>query len=95
MDALTAVNDRHDGFDGPIAVELRGLPDGLVATTGTILPGESTVALTVEASPAAGHLHAPLQAAGTARIDGRPVTHVARLRVRRVLKMSDRRRRNR
>lgn len=75
---VTVAAYRHDGFDGPIAVELRGLPDGLVATTGTILPGESTVALTVEASPAAGRLHAPLQVAGTARIDGRAVTHVAR-----------------
>ena len=75
---VTVTAYRHDGFDGPIAVELRGLPDGLVATTGTILPGESTVALTVEASPAAGRLHAPLQVAGTARIDGRAVTHVAR-----------------
>ena len=69
---------RHDGFDGPIEVELRGLPEGLTSSRGTILAGESDVALTVEASPAAGRLTAPLQVVGTAEIGGRSVTHDAR-----------------
>jgi hypothetical protein len=69
---------RRDGFDGPIDVELLDLPAGLTAARGTILPGESDVALTVEASPTAGRVTAPLRAVGRAEIGGRTVTHEAR-----------------
>ena len=46
---VTITAFRHDGFDGPIDVELTGLPAGLRATSGVILPGHSQVAVTLEA----------------------------------------------
>jgi hypothetical protein len=41
---------RHDGFDGPIEVEVTGLPAGYTASKGTVLPGHMQVALAIEAA---------------------------------------------
>ena len=42
---MTVTADRRDGFDGPIDVELRGLPPGLTATAGRIPAGADTTVL--------------------------------------------------
>lgn len=69
---------RHDGFTGPIDVALADLPAGLTATTGRILPDESSVALTLGADPGAATLIAPLRVVGSATVNGRPVERQAR-----------------
>ena len=75
---ITVFAWRQDGFDGPIDVALRGLPDGLSATAARILPGESSVTLTLSAGPEAAALVAPLAVVGRATIDARPVEREAR-----------------
>jgi hypothetical protein len=47
---VTVTAFRHDGFDGPIHVKLTGLPAGVEATDGVILPGHTNVAVTLSAS---------------------------------------------
>jgi hypothetical protein len=69
---------RQDGFDGAIEVRLEGLPSGVSAETGIILPGHSSVAVTVAASADAGAVTTPLVATGTATIRGRSVVRQAR-----------------
>jgi len=68
--------ERYDGFDGAVEVEVAGLPAGIQATEGTILPGSSSVVLTLSAAEDA-HLAdpVPFQVVGRARIGGRVVEH--------------------
>jgi hypothetical protein len=44
---------RHGGFDGPIQVQLAGLPAGLQASTGVILPGNNEASLTISSGSSA------------------------------------------
>jgi hypothetical protein len=69
---------RRDGFEGVVDVALKGLPAGLSALPGRILPGHSSVVLTVAADAAASPVAAPLKVSGTAEIDGRVVERLAR-----------------
>ena len=69
---------RRDGFDGPIDVTFVGLPDGVTATAGTILAGESSVSMTLSATEGAGDAVVPLRVAGRATVAGRVVEHEAR-----------------
>jgi hypothetical protein len=46
---VTVFAFRREGFDGPIDVALKDLPVGLTAAPGVILPGESSVSLTIAA----------------------------------------------
>jgi hypothetical protein len=48
--SVTVTADRRDGFDGPIDVELRGLPPGLTAAPGRIPAGADTTVLLVAAA---------------------------------------------
>ncbi len=76
---VTVFVARTEGFDGPVDVTLRDLPEGLTATTGRILAGQSSVALTVGASadgPQA--ITAPLRVTGSALIAGKQVEREAR-----------------
>jgi hypothetical protein len=68
---------RRDGFDGPIDVSLAGLPNGITATRGTILPGESSVSVTLAAADNAGDDVTPLKVLGRATIGGRAIEHEA------------------
>lgn len=70
---VTITAFRHDGFDEPIDVELTGLPDGLRATRGVILPGHSQVAVTIDAPSDAGPVTAAFGVKGQGRIGGRAV----------------------
>lgn len=69
---------RRDGFNGPIDVAVRDLPGGISGTTGRILSGESSVALTLGAEADAGALVTPLRVVGLATVEGRPIEHEAR-----------------
>ncbi len=69
---------RRDGFDGPIDVAFRDLPRGLMGTTGRILPGESSVTLTLGADGEATAMVTPLRVVGAATVNGRPVQREAR-----------------
>ncbi len=69
---------RRDGFDGPIDVALTGLPEGVTATRGTILAGESSVSVTLSATEGAADVLTPLKAIGRATVAGRVVEHEAR-----------------
>ena len=69
---------RRDGFNGPIDVAFRDLPGGLSGTTGRILPGESSVALTLSADADSPALVTPLRVVGAATLVGRPVEREAR-----------------
>jgi hypothetical protein len=75
---VTVTAYRKDGLDAPIDVELTGLPQGLTATRGTILPGEATVALTLTADPGIEAVTTPLRATGRAKVGGRLLTRDAR-----------------
>jgi len=75
---LTVFAWRRDGFDGPITVSLNDLPPGVTATTGTVLPGENSVSVTIEAADGASASMTPLQLTGHARINGRDVEHRAK-----------------
>lgn len=69
---------RRDGFDGPIEVALTGLPDGITATRGTILSGESSVSVTLSAADRAADVLTPLKVLGRATVAGRVLEHEAR-----------------
>jgi hypothetical protein len=69
---VTVTAYRHDGFDGPIAVKLVGLPPGLEATTGVILPGHSSVSVTIEAKEDAPAVTVPFSVVAEARVDAGP-----------------------
>jgi hypothetical protein len=70
---------RHDGFDGPIEVTLTGLPAGVRATSGVILPGHPQTAVTLEASSDASAVTGTFGVRGEARIGGRVVSRVVDL----------------
>ena len=72
--ALVAVDVfRRNGFDGPVRVEVQGLPAGFVASEAIIPAGQNDGQLTLSApADAATGLHTP-QVLGKADVDGRPV----------------------
>jgi hypothetical protein len=72
--AVTVFAFRHDGFDGPIEVELGELPAGLRATKGVILPGHHQVAVTIEASADAAISTTPLAVHAKAQVRSRTLT---------------------
>jgi hypothetical protein len=75
---VTVTAFRMDDFDGPIDVELRGLPAGLRATKGVIGNGQVSTTLLVSADESADLKDAaPVQVVGRAKIDGREVAHAA------------------
>jgi hypothetical protein len=49
--SVTVTADRKDGFDGPIDVELAGLPRGLSSAAGRIPAGADTTVLLIAAAP--------------------------------------------
>jgi hypothetical protein len=69
---------RRDGFDGPIDVSFKDLPPGVKAIGGRILPGESSVVLTLIADSDAPDTVVPLSVTGHAEVDGKSVEHHAR-----------------
>lgn len=75
--------ERKNGFVGPVAVEVKGLPAGMTVTPLTIPPELSTGTLILSAAPDAKIDAASVQVIGKAELpgsDGKPVSvrHVAR-----------------
>ena len=60
--------ERREGFDGPVEVELTGLPAGLQAAPVTVPAGATSAALTVSADPDAAAEPAPFRVVGRARL---------------------------
>ncbi len=75
---LDLLAHRADGFDGPIRVEVTGLPPGVTCEPVVIGPGTGSVPLVFKAEPEAPIGHADLKITGTATIDGKEVARVAR-----------------
>lgn len=68
---------RWDGFEGPVELSLIDPPPGFTLTGATIPPGRQSIRMTVDAPRDAGPALTPLRFAGTAEIEGVPVTHEA------------------
>jgi pre-peptidase len=69
--------ERREGFDGPVDVELLGLPAGLQATTATIPPGSTAAAVTLSAAEDAPSEPTRFRAVARARIGDRLVEREA------------------
>ena len=77
---LTFSVDRRDGFDGPVRIDIAGLPAGFTATTPVeIEPGQTSalgaVYATEAAPPPDDAADKAVRIAATATIGGREVTH--------------------
>ena len=75
---LDVLAHRADGFDGPIRVEVAGLPPGVSCEPIVIGPGQGTAPLVFRAEGEAPIGHSDLKIAGTATIDGQEVVRAAR-----------------
>ncbi len=71
--------DRLQGYEGPIDIEVKGLPRGITAAPATIAAGQdSTQVILLAASDAAESAPAaPIEIVGRARVDGREVVRKA------------------
>ena len=76
---LTVSASRIDGFDGPIRVEVKGLPSGLRSTTGTIRKDEfvTTMVLTADTKAPMLGTPQPLKVVGYAQLGGTGVVRTA------------------
>jgi hypothetical protein len=69
---------RQDLFNGPIALDVEGLPPGVTCEPQTIAPGVREAPLVLSASPSAAPGVHELKVKGTAVIQGQPVVREAR-----------------
>lgn len=76
---VTVSLDSIRGFDGPIDVEAKGLPQGVSVSKAKILPGQTSATVVLTASPNLDvSMHpVPIQFVGHAMVDGREVTATA------------------
>lgn len=77
--AVTVSLDMIRGFDGPIDVEIRGLPRGVSASKARILSGQisTVVVLSATADAASDAPAVPIQVVGHAVVDGQEITRAA------------------
>jgi len=77
--AVTVSLDSIRDFDGPIRIEVKGLPRGVSASEATILPGQTsaTVVLTASADVDSDAHPAPILFVGHAKVDGRDLSRIA------------------
>lgn len=70
--------DMIRGFDGPIDIEIKGLPRGVSASPARILPGQISSVVVLTAAPNADDAHAaPIQFLGHAVVNGQEITRAA------------------
>jgi hypothetical protein len=69
---------RSDGFNGPIALSVDGLPAGITCAAQVIGPGQKSGALVLSAAPNAAAFNGPITVKATATIGGKPVVREAR-----------------
>jgi hypothetical protein len=74
---VTVTAIRRDGFDGPIALTLKGAPPGTLLSGGTIPPGADVVRVTVAAAGGLIRDPTPIRLEGRATIGDRSVAHDA------------------
>ncbi|HEV3276628.1 MAG TPA: hypothetical protein VG860_07400 [Terriglobia bacterium] len=76
---VTVRADRLPGYEGPIAIEVRGLPHGLTAGAATIAAGQDSTDVILSAAGDApeGASPAAIEFVGRARVDGREIVRVA------------------
>jgi hypothetical protein len=76
---VTVSLTKVENFDGPIHVEVKGLPQGIIAGPATIPPGQKSTVVVLSASSDASldAPPAPIQFIGHADIDGRDLVRVA------------------
>ncbi len=74
---VTVVALRKDGFDGPIALSLKDIPEGLVLLGGLVPAGQDRIRVTFSLAPWAAVEPLPLCLEGRATIDGGEVVRQA------------------
>ena len=70
---------RNDGWNGAVSVQAKGLPDGVTCEPATIAANQSSVNLTLVASPKATRAVASIELTGTAEINGQKISEPARV----------------
>jgi hypothetical protein len=75
--ALTVSTARLHGFNGPIEINAEDLPKGVIASGGTIPPGQNSVEVTVTAAPDSVLEPTLVHFFGTATVDGTAVRREA------------------
>ncbi len=75
---ITVAADRLPGYEGPIGIEVKNLPTGVIALPASIPAGQdSTVVVLSASSTATLGATTPMQILGHARIKGRDIVRVA------------------
>jgi hypothetical protein len=75
---LEVTADRREGFDGPIEVEIRGLPAGVKSAPAMIPSGQDSTVVILEAAAEAPLERAtPFQIVGRGKVDDRELVRVA------------------
>ena len=76
---VTVSLDEIRGFDGPIAIAVRGLPKEIIAGPATIAPGQTSTVLVLTASPDAplNGPPTPIQIVGRAVAEGHDLVRIA------------------
>jgi hypothetical protein len=71
--------DRLQGYNGPIEIEVKGLPHGITAAPATIAAGQDSTQVILSAASAAaeGAPASPIEIVGRARVDGREIVRKA------------------
>jgi hypothetical protein len=77
--AVTVSLDAIRGFDGPIEINVEGLPHGVSASEARILPGQVSTVVVLTATPDAdtGAHPVPIQFVGHVTVDGHGLTRAA------------------
>jgi hypothetical protein len=76
---VSIIADRQHGYQGPINIQVDGLPSGVTAGAATIPPGQKSTVLILSSGPntSAGALASQIKIVGHAKVDGRDLVRVA------------------
>jgi hypothetical protein len=76
---VTVIADRQSGYEGPIDVQVEGLPAGVTASRAAIPAGQASTVVILSAAPDAspGAPPAPIKIVGHAKVPGRDLIRVA------------------
>ena len=76
---VTVSVNRLQGYEGPIEIEVKGLPKGVTASSAEISAGEDSTVVVLSAAPdlPVDSPPAQLEILGHAKVNGRPITRVA------------------
>jgi hypothetical protein len=75
---MKVVAFRRNGFNGEIQVRAEGLPPGVTSAPMTIAAGANSTPVVFVATDTAKEWSGPIKITGTAKVDGKDVSHVAR-----------------